>query len=90
MADAYLDEGSSVTLMSQSLAEEIGYRGRRHNLRMKTMSGISEQESTLVNVTIGNVKSGTKYQLADVVTIPVLALDKNPVPMKTLRRSTTC
>ena len=81
---AYLDEGSSITLISQSLADDIGCRGRSHNLRMKTMSGTSEQQSTLVNVTIGSPKTGRRYRLADVVAIPVLPLDKNPVAVKAL------
>ena len=81
---AYLDEGSSVTLLSRSLAEEIGCRGRPHRLRMKTMSGISEEESKLVNITVGNVSTGKQYRLSDVSTIPVLPLDKNPVSVKAL------
>ena len=81
---AYLDEGSSVTLMSETLAEELGCRGRPHKLKMKTMSGMSEEESTLVNVNIGNVTTGKKYQLSDVATISVLPLDRNPVSMETL------
>ena len=83
---AYLDEGSSITLISQNLAEEIGCRGRPHNLRMKTMCGTSEQQSRLVDVTIGSLKTGKKHRLADVVAIPVLALDKNPVTVKSLGR----
>ncbi|XP_043209021.1 uncharacterized protein LOC122374380 [Amphibalanus amphitrite] len=83
---AYLDEGSSVTLMSQALADEIGCQGRQQCLRMKTMSGISDQEAMLVDVKVGNVKTGKIHQLNDVFVISTLELDKNPVPMKTMER----
>ena len=84
---AFLDEGSSVTLMTDKLAQELGLHGKRQNLRIKTMSGLTSVNSCeLTQVTIENIHTGSKHLLDRVATVPELQIDKNPVTGKQLKR----
>ena len=66
---AYLDEGSSLTLISQKLAEELGLDQRPRNLTMKTLTGVTKHKSSLIDVNISNMKTGDTYSLTDVYTL---------------------
>ena len=84
---AFLDEGSSVTLMTDQLAREIGLQGKRQSLRIKTMTGLTTVDSwELAQVAIRNIHTGSKHLLENVSTVPELQIDKNPVTPKQLKR----
>ena len=60
---AYLDEGSSLTLISRGLVEELGLEERHRDLNMRTLSGVTKHSSSLVEVDVSNVRTGETYRL---------------------------
>ena len=82
---AYLDEGSSLTIISQELAEELGLEGRPHDLNMRTLSGVTKHASSLVEVDISNVRTGEIFKLRDVFTMPSLSLGTESATVRKLR-----
>ena len=82
---AYLDEGSSLTLISRGLVEELGLEERHRDLNMRTLSGVTKHSSSLVEVDVSNVRTGETYRLRDVFTMSSLSLGKEPVTVTKLR-----
>ncbi|XP_053692049.1 uncharacterized protein LOC128740530 [Sabethes cyaneus] len=74
---AFIDDGSELTLMEHSLAQELGLQGSQKTLCLKWTGGASrmENESLKVDMAISSVRNTSqKYQLADVRTIQELRL----------------
>ena len=82
---AYLDEGSSLTLISRELVEELGLAEHHRDLNMRTLSGVSKHSSSLVEVDVSNVRTGETFKLRDVFTLSSLSLGKEPVTVTKLR-----
>ncbi|XP_065093953.1 uncharacterized protein LOC135714509 [Ochlerotatus camptorhynchus] len=63
---AFIDDGSELTLMEQSLAEELGVEGPKKSLCLKWTGGTRklENESQQVNLQISGARSSKKYDLA--------------------------
>ncbi|XP_065094576.1 uncharacterized protein LOC135715093 [Ochlerotatus camptorhynchus] len=74
---AFIDDGSELTLMEHSLAQELGLQGPNKALCLKWTGGSRrmENESQKVEVVISSVRNTSqKYKLADVRTIHELKL----------------
>ena len=73
---AYLDEGSSVTLMSGSLASELGVdnSGLKCDLKLQTLNGPKSDKAEKLSVFVQNVGTGNKFKLNDVYSIKELPL----------------
>ena len=77
---AYLDEGSAITLMKTSLAEEIGCGGETTPLRILTLNGISEQVAKKVTANIQSSDTSQSFDLNPVYAVEHLPLE-NPTPV---------
>ena len=77
---AYLDEGSGITLMKTSLAEEIGCEGETTPLRVLTLNGISEQVTKKVTANIQSSDTSQSFVLNPVYAVEHLPLG-NPTPV---------
>ncbi|XP_062702726.1 uncharacterized protein LOC134285619 [Aedes albopictus] len=79
---AFIDEGSSVTLLEKSLADSLQAEGAEMRLCLTWTSNISREEegSRQVEVEISGIGGGKRYSLKDVRTVESLAL-----PAQTLR-----
>ncbi|XP_058816417.1 uncharacterized protein LOC131679698 [Topomyia yanbarensis] len=73
---AFIDDGSELTLMEQSLAEELGVEGPRKPLCLKWTGGTRkvENKSQQVNLRISGARSSTKYELSGINTISSLQI----------------
>ncbi|XP_062715819.1 uncharacterized protein LOC134291715 [Aedes albopictus] len=78
---AFLDEGSSKTLLESSMAKQLGLRGAVRPLDLKWTSGVTRTEKTSMNVrlTVLGKGSPTRYLLEDVHTVERLNLPKQSV-----------
>ncbi|XP_062713921.1 uncharacterized protein LOC134290744 [Aedes albopictus] len=77
MTYAFIDDGSELTLMEESLAEELGVKGPRTSLCLKWTSGTTrvEAESQIVDVGISATGKSTKpIRITNVHTIESLQL----------------
>ena len=84
---AYLDEGSAISLVDEQLIQELELqKGERTSLKMKTLSGLSEQTSFKVDLHIVSVKDGRRYSLTDVYTMSSLSIDGQAVRMTKLEQ----
>ena len=83
---AFLDEGSSLTLMNRSLAEELGLSGPESKMDIKTVSGIDTMDTMKVNLKVGNIQTGQVFQLRDVTSIRNLNMTSPAVTGKQLSR----
>ncbi|XP_055590063.1 uncharacterized protein LOC129742216 [Uranotaenia lowii] len=81
---ALIDEGSSVTLIDNDLANQLGAEGEREPLQMSWANGINstENESLKLNLKISGRGSTHKYNLLDARTVKNLDL-----PMQELSKS---
>ncbi|XP_055923993.1 uncharacterized protein LOC129954238 [Eupeodes corollae] len=73
---AFLDDGSSVSLIESKIAEELGLDGEKNPLCLNWTSGIqrSEEDSKVVNLQISGYKSTKIFPLLQVRTIDSLEL----------------
>ncbi|XP_062700012.1 uncharacterized protein LOC115258713 [Aedes albopictus] len=74
---AFIDDGSELTLMEESLAEELGVKGSRTSLCLKWTSGTTrvEAESQIVDVGISATEKSTKpIRMTNVHTVESLQL----------------
>ncbi|XP_053686496.1 uncharacterized protein LOC128736038 [Sabethes cyaneus] len=73
---AFIDDGSELTLMEQSLADELGIKGPKKQLCLKWTGGTCkmENESQQVNLKISGLHSSTKFDLSGVYTISSLKI----------------
>ena len=83
---ALLDEGSTVTLLTQSVADAVGAKGIRDTLRLQWTSNMSQsnENSQRVDLAISGV-DGVKYSLNNVRTVENLALPMQSVDGRKLR-----
>ena len=81
---ALLDEASSVTLLDESLAKELGLSGRKDTLRLSWTDGKSKQEmaSEVVDMKIQGMNGTTEYELKSVHSIPNLELPTQSISTK--------
>ncbi|XP_029717444.2 uncharacterized protein LOC115260593 [Aedes albopictus] len=79
---AFIDEGSSVTLLEKGIADALQAEGAEMRLCLTWTSNISREEegSRQVEVEISGIGGGKRYPLKDVRTVESLAL-----PVQTLR-----
>ncbi|XP_026738352.1 uncharacterized protein LOC113501423 [Trichoplusia ni] len=73
---ALMDEGSTVTLLDQKVAEEVGAHGRREELTIETVGGrlIQKKDSQLLDLAVKGVHQGAKKILRGVRTMEGLKL----------------
>lgn len=73
---AFLDDGSSVSLIESKLADELKLEGEKNPLCLKWTSGIqqSDENSQVVNLQISGYNSSKMYPLSQVRTIDSLEL----------------
>ncbi|XP_062541972.1 uncharacterized protein LOC134209970 [Armigeres subalbatus] len=79
---AFIDEGSSVTLLEKGIADALEVEGKEMRLCLTWTNNISREEeySRQVEVEISGIGGGKRYPLDDVRTVESLAL-----PVQTLR-----
>ncbi|XP_055643771.1 uncharacterized protein LOC129779977 [Toxorhynchites rutilus septentrionalis] len=73
---AFLDEGSSITLIEEKLVNELGVKGRRAPLCLSWTGDVTrmESESKKVELKISGLNNERKLQLEDARTVKKLAL----------------
>ncbi|XP_036329455.1 uncharacterized protein LOC118741564 [Rhagoletis pomonella] len=72
---ALLDEGSSITMIDNTLAEELDLRGQQHNLNVQWFGGHSVQEpATLVGLYISGAGMTKKHKMQNVYAVKNLQL----------------
>lgn len=72
---AFLDDGSELTMMDQSIAKRLGYKGTREKLTMRWTGDIKRTENALVcNVQVEGLKSRGRYDLSEVYCVTNLNL----------------
>ncbi|XP_062541184.1 uncharacterized protein LOC134209208 [Armigeres subalbatus] len=73
---AFVDDGSELTLMEQSLSDELGVQGPTKSLCLRWTGGTQklEQQSQQINLQISGVHNSTKYELSGVCTMPSLQI----------------
>ncbi|XP_044573304.1 uncharacterized protein LOC123257617 [Drosophila ananassae] len=84
---AFLDEGSSVTLVDASVFQRLGIQGQAAPMCLQWTAETTriESESVKASVQISETNSDRFYWLNNVQTVQNLALPKQPVEMKELR-----
>ncbi|XP_053698939.1 uncharacterized protein LOC128745898 [Sabethes cyaneus] len=88
---AFLDEGSSLTLIEENLASQIGIRGVPEPLELKWTSSVMRKEnfSERVNFEIAGRGMPQRYKLKNAHTIRELNLPKQSLPIEELSRRFT-
>ena len=83
---AYLDDGSSLTLIEKDLAEEMDLSMKPDTLRIRTMTRVTEHDIGKLNLrSVSSVATGGEFALRDVVAVDdKLELSKNPVTVRDL------
>lgn len=83
---AFLDDGSTLTLMDQDLAEELNLVGERHPLCLRWTGGThrSEEDSRKVTIDICGLK-GKRFHLEDVRTVSELQLPYQSLDVEQLQ-----
>ena len=82
---AFLDEGSSLTLMDRSLAEDLGLSGPEKQMDIKTVSGIDTMDTMAVEVEVENIQTGQIFRLRDVTSIRGLNMTSPAVSGRQLK-----
>ncbi|XP_043240250.1 uncharacterized protein LOC122390886 [Amphibalanus amphitrite] len=83
---AYLDEGSSLTLIESDLAEELGLDTMPDKMRIRTMTGVTEHEVGKLDLLVSSAETGNEFELKDAVAINKLELSRSPVTMTDLAK----
>ncbi|XP_055522798.1 uncharacterized protein LOC129716979 [Wyeomyia smithii] len=85
---AFLDDGSSVTLMEQAIADELGVDSRARSLCIHWTSGINKKiETTVVDrLSISQTGSGRKFQLTEIYTVDNLGLPEQSLDFEQLAK----
>ncbi|XP_055590943.1 uncharacterized protein LOC129743023 [Uranotaenia lowii] len=84
---AFLDDGSSLTLMDQDLADELNLKGELRPLGLKWTGGTyrTEDNSQIVSLDVSGLK-GKRYHLEDVRTVEELQLPSQTLDVTQLQR----
>ncbi|XP_062550942.1 uncharacterized protein LOC134215820 [Armigeres subalbatus] len=82
---AFLDDGSSLTLIEESLVEQLGVRGRNEPLCLRWTGNMSrvESNSQVVQLDIAGV-GGKRFQADEVQTVKELALPRQSISFEKL------
>ncbi|XP_055914878.1 uncharacterized protein LOC129948078 [Eupeodes corollae] len=85
-AFAFLDDGSSVTMMDNELADILKLKGEPQELRLRWTSGNSrtEEKSKKVNLMIAAKQSSKKYALTNIRTVESLNLPAQTINFNSL------
>ncbi|XP_065088324.1 uncharacterized protein LOC135709839 [Ochlerotatus camptorhynchus] len=85
---AFLDDGSSTTLLEQSIADELGVDGKVQSLCMQWTSGINKKVATTQIVKLGISEPGSRkvYQLSEVYTVENLGLPEQSIDVDELAK----
>lgn len=83
---AFIDEGSSSTLLDRSVADALGLNGPVEPLTLQWTGNVTRKEknSECVQVHISGREKSSKYQLVDARTVEKLMLPKQSLPYKLL------
>ncbi|XP_073821661.1 uncharacterized protein [Musca autumnalis] len=75
---AFLDEGSSVTLMEKEFFNKLGIKGKKEPLELRWTGNTtrSEDDSVKINIEVSGVKGDSRFMLHDVRTVKNLELPK--------------
>ncbi|XP_062557575.1 uncharacterized protein LOC134222446 [Armigeres subalbatus] len=73
---AFFDEGSSLTLMDNEIAERLGVNGTIQSLCLRWTGNTSrvEEESKVINISVGGTGSPKRFKLSNVCTVANLNL----------------
>ena len=72
---AFLDDGSTVTMMEKRIAERLGLEGEKENLHLRWTKGITRvEDAERCDVTLSGVSGTGKFTLKDVYCVPDLDL----------------
>ncbi|XP_058816580.1 uncharacterized protein LOC131679848 [Topomyia yanbarensis] len=85
---AFLDEGSSVTLMEHSLLKELNLEGEPHPLCLGWTADHQRQEtnSVVLPLQISGTNDSSRYRISKVHTVQSLALPRQTLAMKELEQ----
>ncbi|XP_062701842.1 uncharacterized protein LOC109426557 isoform X1 [Aedes albopictus] len=83
---AFLDDGSSHTLLDQDLADELGLDGEPVPLCLQWTANVTRKEpnSRKVSLSISNVNGGSRYDMSDVRTVRKLDLPRQTMDYEQL------
>ncbi|XP_058448819.1 uncharacterized protein LOC131428793 [Malaya genurostris] len=87
---AFLDSGSSLTLLEESLASDLNLQGERHPLCLRWTADTCRYEDSAIktSVDVSGIRSADKkYRLSDVYTVKELKLPLQTLPVERLARS---
>lgn len=84
---AFLDEGSSLTFIETSLANQLGIDGYEHPLCLKWTGNVTrdEKQSCRIAVEISGIRSENRYWMRNVGTVPSLSLPEQTLPIQQMR-----
>lgn len=72
---AFLDDGSTVTMMEKSIADRLGLKGAKENLHLRWTKGITRVEECIrCDITVSGVNESSKFILNDVFCVSNLDL----------------
>ncbi|XP_065094088.1 uncharacterized protein LOC135714635 [Ochlerotatus camptorhynchus] len=86
---AFLDDGSSVTLVERSIAEELGAEGRVESLYLQWTGGVNKKisGSEVVNMEISEAGGNKRFKVSDVYTVDNLGLPQQTLDFEELSSS---
>ncbi|CAH2108828.1 unnamed protein product [Euphydryas editha] len=84
---ALMDEGSTVSLIDQKMAEEVGAQGKKKELVIETVGGklLRKKDSQMLDLTVKGVHQGNKKTLKRVRTIDELKLAPQFIEKKRIK-----
>ncbi|XP_065079701.1 uncharacterized protein LOC135702570 [Ochlerotatus camptorhynchus] len=85
---AFVDDGSELTLIEQSLSDELGVQGPTKSLCLKWTGGTQkmENQSQQINLQISGVYSSKKYELSGVYTMSSLQIRPQTLLLAEIQR----
>ncbi|XP_053698929.1 uncharacterized protein LOC128745887 [Sabethes cyaneus] len=85
---AFLDDGSSVTLVEQAIADQLGLDSRAHSLCIHWTSGINKQIETTVleKLSISQPNGRRRFKLSEVYTVKNLGLPEQSLDFEQLAK----
>ncbi|XP_053686668.1 uncharacterized protein LOC128736214 [Sabethes cyaneus] len=88
---AFLDDGSSVTLVEQAIADQLGVDSRAHSVCIHWTSGINKQIETTVleKLSISQPDGGKRFKLSEVYTVKNLGLPEQSLDFVLLAKDFT-
>ncbi|XP_055604521.1 uncharacterized protein LOC129752777 [Uranotaenia lowii] len=86
---AFLDDGSSSTLLENSVATELGVKGERESLWLSWTSNVSREEkgSQRISVTASGLGKKNKFKLNNVRTVANLILPSQTLDYESMKKT---